>query len=88
MDKGINALSVKEANNLSLASMGVVVETGTTALTSQNFFAITCLTDTVFATLTDGLASGDAMTGFTITAGLTIFGDFTAVTLTSGAIRG
>lgn len=67
---------------------GVEYETGTTALTAKNYYAITTLTDTVFATLTNSLASGDAITGITIPAGVTLYGNFTAVTLTSGAIAG
>lgn len=65
---------------------GCVYETGTTALTGRNFYAITALTDTVFATLTNSLATGDAITGTTIPAGVTLYGNFTDVTLTSGAI--
>jgi hypothetical protein len=66
---------------------GVIVETGATALTGLNAYAIQCLADTTFATLTESGKSGDNMTGFAIPAGLTIYGNFTAITLTSGKIR-
>lgn len=68
---------------------GCVVETGTTAVTSGGspFFAIQMLEDTVFSLLTDTGATGDAMTGFTISAGQVIYGNFTAFTLTSGKVR-
>lgn len=60
------------------------IETGTTALTGLRAFAITMLADTVFATLTG--TSGDAVTGATFPKGMTLYGNFTAVTLTSGSV--
>ncbi len=83
----VQKYNVKASGNLALGQGGTIVETGTTALTGLNVFAIQCLTDTVFATLTDAGATGDAMTGFSIIAGTIIYGEFTAITLTSGAIR-
>ena len=60
------------------------LETGTTALTGLRCGAIQMLADTVFSTLT-GMA-GDAIAGGTFPKGLTIYGQFTAITLTSGSI--
>ena len=65
---------------------GVIYETGTTALTGLDICRITCLTATTFATLTNSIGSGDAITGIAIGAGTDLVGKFTAVTLTSGAI--
>jgi len=65
---------------------GVVVETGTTAVTGS-FSSITILADAVFSAFTETDATGDAMTGFTIPAGVTLFGKITAFTLTSGKVR-
>lgn len=65
---------------------GVIYETGTTALTGLDVCKITCLTATTFATLTNALASGDAITGIAIAAGVDLYGKFTHVTLTSGAV--
>jgi hypothetical protein len=65
---------------------GVIVETGTTAITGISAYAIQVLSTATFATLTELQATGDAMTGFAIDPTI-IYGDFTAVTLTSGAIR-
>ena len=65
---------------------GVIYETGTTALTGIDICRITCLTATTFATLTNTLGSGDAITGISIGAGVELVGKFTAVTLTSGAV--
>lgn len=71
-----------------LADAGVVVETGTTAITGQDFSAIQFLTDTTFSSLTEvGKVSGDAMTGIAFKAPATIYGKFTGFTLTSGAVR-
>ena len=47
--------------------------------------AITTLTATNFATLT-GLTTG-SLTGFSIAAGITIYGEFTAITLASGSVH-
>jgi hypothetical protein len=80
-------------NNVNIAGAagachGVVVKTGTTAVTGK-FYAIQVLTDTVFSLLTENSKSGDAMTGFTIPAGTTIINGLgiTAFTLTSGRVR-
>lgn len=60
------------------------IESGTTALTNLHCFAVSCITATVFAVLTG--TSGDAITGVTFPAGFTIYGNFTAITLTSGSV--
>ena len=79
-----------ESNPIATAEFGqrgVIVETGTTALTGLDAYAIQLLSDTTFATLTEDNRTGDAMTGFAITAGIILYGNFRAVTLTSGAVR-
>lgn len=65
---------------------GVIYETGTTALTGLDVAFIDCLTETTFATLTNTLATGDAITGIALPAGTRLYGKFTAITLTSGNI--
>ena len=65
---------------------GTIVETGTTAITGISAYAIQILTTTTFATLTENQKTGDVMTGVAIDPTV-IYGDFTAVTLTSGMIR-
>lgn len=77
---------MNEFEKITLGMAGSVNETGTTAKTGL-FFAITCLTDTVFALLTDQMADGDTLVGVTLPAGTTLYGRFTAFTLTSGAVR-
>ena len=47
--------------------------------------AITFLENTVFNTLTASNWSGDTFTGETFPEGLTIYGNFTVIDLTSGA---
>lgn len=47
--------------------------------------SITMIENTVFATLTVSNWSGDTFTSETFPEGLTIYGDFSAITLTSGA---
>jgi len=80
-------------NNVNIAGAagachGVVVETGTTAVTGK-FYAIQVLTDAQFSLLTENSKSGDDMTGFTIPAGTTIINGLgiTAFTLSSGRVR-
>lgn len=65
---------------------GTIVETGTTAITGISAYAIQLLTTTTFATLTENQKTGDVITGVAIDPTV-IYGDFTAVTLTSGMIR-
>lgn len=65
---------------------GVVTTTDTTATTGP-FVAITVLADATFSAFTETNGSGNAMTGFVVPAGVTIFGQITAYTLTSGKVR-
>jgi hypothetical protein len=65
---------------------GVVVRTSTTTATGS-FNAIQVLADATFSLLTESGATGDTMTGFVVPAGVTLFGNFTAFTLTSGKVR-
>jgi len=66
---------------------GVIVETGTTGYANLNCYTIQILADTVFAIFTEEGATGDAMTGFTISAPTEICGRITAFQLTSGKVR-
>jgi hypothetical protein len=70
------------------AALGVVVETGPTAVTGK-FYAIQVLEAANFSVFTESGASGDAMTGFTIPAGTIIYNGLgiTAFTLSSGRVR-
>jgi hypothetical protein len=70
------------------AKNGVVVETGTTAVTGD-FYAIQVLEAATFTVFTENGKTGDAMTGFSIPA-LTILYNglgITAFTMSSGRVR-
>lgn len=70
------------------ACHGVVVETGTDAVTGK-FYAIQVLSDATFSAFTENGKTGDVMTGFAIPAGTVIYNGLgiTAFTLTSGSVR-
>jgi hypothetical protein len=71
-----------------LGESGVIYESGTTALTGLDICKITTITTTTFSVLTNALATptSDAITGIAIPAGVDLYGKFTNVTLTSGAV--
>jgi hypothetical protein len=74
------------ASRATLGQNAVVVTRDTTAITGD-FYALQCLTDTVFSLLTEAGATGGVMTGFTVMAGTILYGRFSAYTLTSGIVR-
>ena len=55
-----------------------------TAVTTGNFVAIAIITNTVFATLTGSISGVNGT--ITFPAGMTLFGTFTAITLSSGKV--
>lgn len=65
---------------------GVVVTTNTTPVVG-NFQAIQVLADATFSALAEENKSGQDMTGFAITAGTWLFGQFTGYTLSGGKVR-
>jgi hypothetical protein len=69
------------------AGNGVVVESGTTAVTGD-FYCIQVLVEATFTVFTENGATGDAMTG-TYAAGTQIFNGqgITAFTMSSGKVR-
>lgn len=70
-----------------LGELGATVITNTTAVTpTYPFYAVTVLSDAVFASLSGQNIDGQALTGFTVPAGTTIFGAFGTVQLTSGKV--
>lgn len=75
------------SNNVG-ANNGVVIESGTTAVTGD-FYAIQVLVAATFTTFTERGASGDAMTGFEVPAGtvLTNALGITAFTMSAGTVR-
>ena len=65
---------------------GVHVDTDTTPATGT-FHSITILEEATFSAFVEVGATGNAMTGFAIPAGVTIFGNITSFTHTSGKVR-
>jgi len=78
-------------DNAAMGQHGAILVTGTTAITG-NFKAIHVLADAAFTTLTsditkDGATTAAAGADFgTVYQGTTLYGKFTAVTLTSGTV--
>jgi hypothetical protein len=58
--------------------------TKTDAPYGGSFYAVQCVTDTVFSAMVDNISG--AMTGITIPAGTTIYGLTSSFTLTSGSV--
>jgi len=91
---GIRTYDEKEAGNVALGQVGCFCEEGTTVITGKKVVAIQFLEDTAFTTLTPNTSSfvgtaggnGDSVAGNTFPTGLTIFGQWTAITLASGSI--
>jgi hypothetical protein len=70
------------------ASNGVVVESGTTAVTGD-FYAIQVLVAATFTTFTENNKTGDNMTGFEVPAGSILYNGagITAFTMSAGTVR-
>jgi len=66
------------------ASHGFVATTSTGTAQTGDFWAILTLADTTFSTLTGNYTG--TLTGTTIPAGLTIYGEFTGYTVGTGRI--
>lgn len=77
-----------EAGSLALGSAGSKVLVAATAEQTGSFCAVTALADTTFTTLTpeDSAHPSQANYNFTIPAGVTIYGRWTAIELNSGAV--
>jgi len=91
----IDNLTVKESANVSLGQVGCFMEDGTTVISGKKIVAIQFITDTTFTTLTPNSSSyigtaggsGDAIdTNNTFPTGMTLFGQWTALTLATGSI--
>lgn len=65
---------------------GVVVTTNTSAVTGV-FCAIQVIEDANFSAFVETDSAGQAMTGFAIPAGVTLYGNITGYTLASGKVR-
>ena len=81
-----NPLLEPPATRAYLGQNSVVITVNTSPITGD-FHAIQCVNDTVFSLLTETGVSCGALTGLTNPAGVTLYGRFSAYTLTSGAVR-
>ena len=88
--------SVAAANNVGLGQVGSILETGDTAVSGKEIVAITFLEDTIFSLLTpesgtnlyigNSNNNGDSTASVTFPQGVTIFGRWSAFTLSSGSV--
>jgi hypothetical protein len=85
MAKSMHKLSVQEAGNIGLGQAGsTYMDDGDSSTASTTYNAITMINDTTFSTLTDAGRDGSTLTSVAIPKGITIFGEFTAITVSTG----
>ena len=90
-NSSLHKLSVVEAQNAALGQAGAKFISDT-SVHSGSFVAIQCIEDTVLtpADTTNGYGvgsyNGNTMASETIPAGMTIYGRWTSIDLTSGAV--
>lgn len=88
---------LSEILSMEIGQAGVDTITNTSATTpggtSDQWFAIQAIGDTVIAAIAEsnaelnGSTEADTMAGRTLSNGVAIYGSFTSITLTSGAVR-
>lgn len=83
--ENISLRKIEKDSSIALGQYGAVYESGDTAV-SGDFAAILALEATTFTSLTASNWSGDALAGLVVPAGTTIYGKFTAFTLSSGRV--
>ena len=95
MARNLHTYTVQESQNVGMGQAGAIVETSTTAVTGKSIVAIQMIEDTVFSVLTPsdtdngygvGSYNGDTLASVTIPAGMTIYGHWTAFTLSDGKV--
>ena len=93
MESSLSKFTVVEANNIALGQAGAKFISDN-AVHTGSFIAITMIEDTIFNALTPddtsngygvGSYNGNSMASESLPAGLTIFGKWTTIDLTSGA---
>lgn len=67
-----------------LGELGKILLTDTSAITGKNIAIVHALTDCVIASATDETLDSGSYAALALKAGDSIFGIFTAITLTSG----
>jgi len=91
----IHKYSAGEAGSVALGQLGAIVETSTTPVSGKSIVAIQVIEDAIFTVLTPSdttngygvpAANGDTLALVTIPSGMTIYGHWTAFTLSDGKI--
>lgn len=88
-------VSVLESMALGQAGVDTITNTSATTPggTSDQWFCIFPIADTVISAIAEndaelnGSTETDTLAGITLSAGIPIYGTFTSITLTSGAVR-
>ncbi len=80
------AFDAEKDSSLSLGQHGAVYKTAAGALSGGPWGAIQATATAVVSVTSGNWTNSDATTAVDIAAGATIFGNFTAITLTSGKI--
>lgn len=80
------AFDAEKDSSLSLGQHGAVYKTATGDLAGGPWGAIQATTTAVVSVTSDNWTNSDATTAVDIAAGATIFGSFSAISLTSGKI--
>lgn len=88
---------ISTLDSMALGQAGVDTITNTSATTPKGgateWFCIQAISSTVVSAIVEddatlnGSTSSNTLAGLTLAAGMTIFGTFTSITLTSGAVR-
>ena len=95
MASSLNKFTVVESGNVGLGQGGAIFEDGTTAISSKKIVAIQFVDDSAFTTLTPSTSdfigtaggNGDAIDADNVfPAGMVIYGQWTAFTLSSGSV--
>tara|TARA_R100001530_G_C4249937_1_gene137585 strand:- start:382 stop:690 length:309 start_codon:yes stop_codon:yes gene_type:complete len=95
MASSLNKFSVVESGNVGLGQGGAIFEDGTTVISSKTIIAIQFVDDSAFTTLTPSTSdfigtaggNGDAIDSDNVfPAGMVIYGQWTAFTLSSGSV--
>lgn len=84
-----NLYNVQTFQNLSFGGYGFrVLTAGETSVAGENFGALQVVADAVISATSNAPGGDASITSLTLDAGTSIYGDFSAVTVTSGTVIG
>jgi len=82
-----NLYNVQTFQNLSFGGYGLrVLTAGETSVAGESFGALQVIADAVISATSDAAGGDASITSLTLDAGTSIYGDFSAVTVTSGTV--